>query len=190
MYDPYQQAYIMMEQKKVKKKNTYLTAMVGMIVSVAGLYIVDVFFNILNKEKFSDIFKVRSNFQAYYATVIAGGINGILVVFLPPKVYNFAAVIILTTVYESIAKLTGLETLNSYELTRGIIRDIFIVNLVIYILKKLFNKDNNKDANKEEDIKEVEFEEIIGVTLLSSIVLNLSIVSTRYGINNIFGFER
>lgn len=195
MKDPFQEASIQqqMYKKKVNKRtNALITSMVGLIVAVAGLYIVDVFFNIIEKKSFKEIFNVRSPWQAYYASVIAGGINGILVVYLPPKIYSYAAVIILTLIYETLAGLTGLSTLNNEQLVRSIIRDLFIINLVLYILKKVTKKnlvEQTKGQNDEsyDEEEQVVFSELIDVTLLSSIILNLSIVSTRYGINQILG---
>ncbi len=184
MFDPYQCAAIIEQRKKKEKKknDAFLNLLVGMIVAVAGLYIVDIFFNIIMKKPFKEIFNVRSTWQAYYASIIAGGINGILVVYLPPKLYGTAAVIILTVIYETIAKMTGLSTLNNLELTQAIVRDIFLINIIFYIFGK-FN-DEETDDNAEEEIV---LGELIDVTLVSSIIINLTIVSTRYGINSILG---
>ena len=85
MFDPFQAASITMQNNKKKTnklKKAYISSLVGMIVAVAGIYIVNIIFNLLEKKKFNEIFKVSSSWQLYYAAVIAGGINGILVVFL------------------------------------------------------------------------------------------------------------
>ena len=108
MYDPYQIASLEIQTKEKKKKNILLSSFVGMIVAVAGIYVVDVFLNILEKKKLNEIFYVRSPWQIYYATVIAGGINGALLILVPKKLYSAAAVIVLTTIYETLAGLTGL----------------------------------------------------------------------------------
>ncbi len=187
MIDPFQCASIQQQIQNKKKKNfAFLNSLVGMIVAVAGLYIVDVFFNIIMKKPFKEIFKVRSTWQAYYASIIAGGINGILVVYLSPKVYSTTAVIILTIIYETIAKMTGLTTLNNLELTRNIVRDIFLINLVLYIFNRLRNKEQEE---QDDEIEDIELGELIDVTLISAIIINLTIVSSRLGINTIFGFE-
>lgn len=185
MYDPYQCAAIIKQQKKERKKNyAFLNFLVSMIVAVAGLYIVDVFFNILEKKSLKSIFNVRSTWQAYFASIIAGGINGILVVYLPSKIYGTAAVIILTVIYETIAKMTGLESLNNYELTQSIVRDIFLINIIFYVFNQFSDNNINNDDNEE-----VILGELIDVTLISSIIINLTIVSTRYGLNSILGIE-
>ena len=115
MIDPYQAASVSMQlhKKNNKLKRAYINAMVGMIVAVAGTYIVNVIINLLEKKKFNEIFLVSSTWQLYFASVIAGGLNGILVVFLPPKLYRFAAVILITVIYETIAGLTNATTLNN-----------------------------------------------------------------------------
>lgn len=187
MYDPYQMTSIEQQIKQPKKKRIYLSSMVGMIVAVAGIFVVDVFLNLLEKKKINEIFKVRSPWQVYYASVIAGGINGILVVLLPQKLYSAAAIIILTTVYETIAGLTGLSTLNNYELVRAILRDLFLIYLVFEIINLLFSSFKTEKNN--ESIDEIEFNDLLNITLISSIIFNISIVSARRGINGILGIE-
>ena len=189
MFDPYQAASITMQhckKKKNKLKKAYISALVGMIVAVAGIYIVNVIFNLLEKKKFNEIFKVSSSWQLYYAAVIAGGINGILVVFLKPELYRFAAVIISTLVYEVIAGLTGQTTLDNNSLVRAIVRDIFLIFFIIDLYKKLFKNYNNKTAKDESD-EDIEVNELLNVTLISSIVLNIGIVTTKTGLNSILG---
>lgn len=191
MFDPYQVSSISMQCEKKKKnkiKKAYISALVGMIVAVAGIYIANIIFNILEKRKFNEIFKVTSTWQLYYASIIAGGINGILSVLLPPKLYRFASVIIITIVYEVIAGLTGQTTLDNMGLVRALVRDIFLIFFIIDLYKKLFKDYTKKDkkSNKEDD-ENIEINELLNVTLLSSIVLNIGIITTKTGINSILG---
>ncbi|MBQ4571509.1 MAG: hypothetical protein IJB21_07420 [Bacilli bacterium] len=191
MFDPYQVSSISMQCEKKKKnkiKKVYISALVGMIVAVAGIYIANIIFNILEKRKFNEIFKVTSTWQLYYASIIAGGINGILSVLLPPKLYRFASVIIITIVYEVIAGLTGQTTLDNMGLVRALVRDIFLIFFIIDLYKKLFKDYTKKDkkSNKEDD-ENIEINELLNVTLLSSIVLNIGIITTKTGINSILG---
>ena len=58
MFDPYQVSSISMQCEKKKKnkiKKAYISALVGMIVAVAGIYIANIIFNILEKRKFNDV---------------------------------------------------------------------------------------------------------------------------------------
>ena len=191
MFDPYQVSSISMQCEKKKKnkiKKAYISALVGMIVAVAGIYIANIIFNILEKRKFNEIFKVTSTWQLYYASIIAGGINGILSVLLPPKLYRFASVIIITIVYEVIAGLTGQTTLDNMGLVRALVRDIFLIFFIIDLYKKLFKDYTKKDKkSNNEDDENIEINELLNVTLLSSIVLNIGIITTKTGINSILG---
>lgn len=190
MFDPYQVASISLQCQKKKKnkiKRAYISALVGMIVAVAGIYIVNVIFNILERRKFSEIFRVTSTWQLYYAAIIAGGINGILSVLLPTKLYRFAAVIVITIVYEVIAGLTGESTLDNNGLVRAIVRDIFLIFFIVDLYQKLFKDYSKKDDNQSNDLDDdnVEVNELLNVTLISSIVLNIGIITTKTGINSI-----
>ena len=188
MFDPYQVASINIQCEKKKQnkiKRAYLSAIVGMIVAVAGVYIANVLFNLLERRKFSEIFKVTNSWQVYYASVIAGGINGILVVFLPPKLYRFAAVIVITVLYEVIAGLSNQSTLDNISLVRAIVRDIFLIFFIVDLYKKLFKDYTKKEKNNNDD--DPRFDELLSVTLISSIVLNIGIITTKTGLNSILG---
>lgn len=185
MIDPYQAASVSMQlpKKNNKLKRAYINAMVGMIVAVAGTYIVNVIINLLEKKKFNEIFLVSSTWQLYFASVIAGGLNGILVVFLPPKLYRFAAVILITVIYETIAGLTNATTLNNQELVKNIVRDLFLIFFIVDLYKKLFKDYSKKTPKKDEE--ETELNELLNVALISSIVLNIGIVTTKSGLESI-----
>lgn len=185
MIDPYQAASLSMQQSKrsSKLKRAYINAMVGMIVAVAGTYIVNVIINLLERKKFSEIFVVSSTWQLYFASVIAGGLNGILVVFLPPKLYRFAAVILITVIYEMLAGLTNISTLNNQELVKNIVRDLFLIFFIIDLYKKLFKDYSKKQPKKDEE--ETELNDLLNVALISSIVLNIGIVTTKSGLESI-----
>jgi hypothetical protein len=184
VYDPYQITSLQIQLKQ-KKKNVFLSSFVGMIVAVAGIYVVDIFLNLLEKKKLNEIFSVRSHWQIYYASVIAGGINGVLLILIPKKLYSAAAVIVLTTVYETIAGLSGLSTLNDYELVRAIVRDLFLIYFILEIFNLVFK---NKQSTKE-NYEDIELNELLNITLISSIIFNISIISARRGINKIFEIE-
>lgn len=190
MFDPYQVTSISLQCSKKKKnkiKRAYISALVGIIVSVAGIYIVNIIFNILEKRRFNEIFRVTSTWQLYYASIIAGGINGILSVLLPPKFYRFAAVIVITIVYEVIAGLTGQTTLDNLGLVRALVRDIFLIFFIIDLYQKLFKDYTKKDKKSDDEKDNIEIDELLNVTLLSSIVLNIGIITTKTGINSILG---
>ena len=186
MIDPYQAASISIQGKRKSKKlkQAYLNAMVGMIVAVAGTYIVNILLNLLEGKKFNELFKVSTSWQLYYASVIAGGLNGILVVLLPPRLYRFAAVILITVIYEMLAGLSNIDTLDDVTLVKNIVRDLFLIFFIIDLYKKLFKNYNNKQAKKEDE--EVELNELLNVALISSIVLNIGIVTTKSGIEGLF----
>ena len=139
--------------------------------------------NLIEKKKFNEIFKVTSSWQIFYASVIAGGINGVLVVYLPPKLYRFASVIVIAVLFEIINGISNNTYSTNYTFISNIVRDIFLIFFIIDLYKKLF-KDYTKNK-KNDSIDEIEFDELLGVTLLSSIVLNIGIVTTRTGINSI-----
>ena len=188
MIDPYQAAsiYEQSRDKKIKKKRrAYISAMVGMIVGVAGVYFANILFNLLEKRKFSEIFKVTNSWQVYFASVIAGGINGILVVFLPPKLYRFAAVIVITVLYEVIAGLSNQSTLDNNALVRAIVRDIFLIFFIVDLYKKLFKDYTKNEKNNNDD--DPRFDELLSITLISSIVLNIGIITTKTGLNSLLG---
>ena len=190
MFDPYQAAAIsvQLDKKNKKRKRAYLSAMVGIIVGVAGVYIANVILNLLERRKLKEIFKVTNSWQVYYASVIAGGINGILVVYLPPKLYRFAAVIVITLLYEVLAGITNQSTLDNNSLVRAIVRDIFLIFFIVDLYKKLF-KDYTKKEKKNSD-DDPRFDELLSVTLISSIVLNIGIITTKTGLNSILGLEQ
>lgn len=191
MLDPYQASSIIIqtkEKKEKKIKRAYLSAMVGMIVGVAGVYIANVIFNLLEKRSFKEIFKVTNSWQTYYASVIAGGINGILVVLLPPKLYRFASVIVITVLYEVIAGLSNQQNLDNNALVRSIVRDIFLIFFIVDLYKKLFKDYTKKEKNHNDD--DPRFDELLNVTLISSIILNIGIITTKTGINSILGLEQ
>ena len=61
VYDPYQIASLEIQIKQKKKKNIILSSFVGMIVAVAGIYVVDIFLNLLEKKKLNEILNKGHN---------------------------------------------------------------------------------------------------------------------------------
>lgn len=191
MYDEYQAAHIrslcvIQNTKPPRSKKDVIgyVFLVSMIIAVVSQYIIDVIFKIITRQKFKEWFKVNFPWQTYYAAVISGGINGILLVILPSKLFAIAAVLVATITYEMLAGLTDLSTLNSEELVRSIVRDIFLILLVLYIINGVSGKDEGNDY-----LYTKEFDELFIVLLTSSIVINISLYLSRYGFNRIFGID-
>jgi hypothetical protein len=61
-----------------------------------------------------------------------------------------------------------------------------LIFFIIDVYKKLFKNYNNKKAKDESD-ENIEVNELLNVTLISSIVLNVGIVTTKTGLNSILG---
>lgn len=191
MYDEYQASHIRSlfviqecPRSQSKKNLIGFVFLVSMIIAVVSQYIIDVLFKILERQRFGEWFKVNFPWQTYYAAVISGGINGILLVLLPSKLFAIAAVLVATITYETLARLTNLSTLNSEELVRSIVRDIFLILLVLYIINEISGKDEGNDY-----LYTKEFDELFIVLLTSSIVINISLYLSRYGFNKIFGLN-
>lgn len=180
------------KKQKIFQDNLFLSFCVGVIVGVSSLFVVDLFKAAIEKKDpyRSDAF--LSSMQAYYAGAIAGGINGLLVLILPPTLYSMAAVIVLTIVYETIAGLTGLETQTSKQLIRSIVRDIFLVLFIVDFIEKLTGDNiDDEPANLEEKngFTPFKFDELLTVTFVSSVVLNISLYGTSNMVNNLLGIK-
>lgn len=183
----YENEYYTILKKPKKKKLIIKSVFIGILVGLVAQYVVDIVINILAKKSLSNIFKVSSSWQIYYTSVIAGGINGALVVILPEELFSFAAVFVITAVYNALQIFSTKEELEkevktNHSFVVGIIRDVFIILLVVYLMNKIGINKKEKTNIELED-----FESLLAVTLVSSIVLNISFYLTQTGINQILG---
>lgn len=183
----YENEYYTILKKPKKKKLIIKSVFIGILVGLVAQYVVDIVINILAKKSLLNIFKVSSSWQIYYTSVIAGGINGALVVILPEELFSFAAVFVITAVYNALQIFSTKEELEkevktNHSFVVGIIRDVFIILLVVYLMNKIgINKKEKTNIELEE------FESLFAVTLVSSVVLNISFYLTQTGINQILG---
>ena len=183
----YENEYYTILKKPKKKKLIIKSVFIGILVGLVAQYVVDIVINILAKKSLSNIFKVSSSWQIYYTSVIAGGINGALVVILPEELFSFAAVFVITAVYNALQIFSTKEELEkevktNHSFVVGIIRDVFIILLVVYLMNKIGINKKEKTNIELED-----FESLFAVTLVSSVVLNISFYLTQTGINQILG---
>lgn len=172
-------------QKKTKKE-ILSVCFLFVIISVISQYAIDVISKILQKLPVSEWFKVTFSYKVYYAAVITAFINGLLSTKLNGKLFAISAVIVATTIYQTILYLTEEETQSNIELIYSIIRDIFLILLILYIVERLF-EDSNKDRSQEQ----IDTNSAITVTIVSSIVINLAtfLSRTAYSILDEFLFS-
>lgn len=172
-------------QKKTKKE-ILSVCFLFVIISVISQYAIDVISKILQKLPVSEWFKVTFSYKVYYAAVITAFINGLLSTKLNGKIFAISAVIVATTIYQTILYLTDEETQSNIELIYSIIRDIFLILLILYIVERLF-EDSNKDRSQEQ----IDTNSAITVTIVSSIVINLAtfLSRTAYSILDEFLFS-
>lgn len=173
------------KQKKTKKE-ILSVCFLFVIISVISQYAIDVISKILQKLPVSEWFKVTFSYKVYYAAVITAFINGLLSTKLNGKLFAISAVIVATTIYQTILYLTEEETQSNIELIYSIIRDIFLILLILYIVERLF-EDSNKDRTQEQ----IDTNSAITVTIVSSIVINLAtfLSRTAYSILDEFLFS-
>ena len=173
------------KQKKTKKE-ILSVCFLFVIISVISQYAIDVISKILQKLPVSEWFKVTFSYKVYYAAVITAFINGLLSTKLKGKLFAISAVIVATTIYQTILYLTEEETQSNIELIYSIIRDIFLILLILYIVERLF-EDSNKDRSQEQ----IDTNSAITVTIVSSIVINLAtfLSRTAYSILDEFLFS-
>ena len=126
-----------------------------------------------------DLFKVSYPWQVYYSIVISSAFIGLLKAYLPPKLLTYAAVLISTIVYQTIARITGQATLTNEELIESIIADIFIVQLIIYVYSRLTSSNNSADGVGN----------IFIATLSSSLVINVSSFLSKNAYSKLFNFK-
>lgn len=176
---------------KDKIKYALRSSFVGIIAGVCVQYIVEIVIKLMRKRKLIDILKVEGKWQAYYTAGIAGGINGFLLPFIPSNLYPFSSILVVVAIYNTLLVFSDPSEFeknfsSGNDFVFGIIRDIFLINFIIYVFNIIsnFNKKEKKTKRREE----LSFDSLLSVTIISSIVISLSFNYTQQGINNILGF--
>lgn len=167
---------------------------VGIIVGVAVQYIVEVVVKLFSKTSLKDSVRVTSNWQSYYGAGIAGGINGLLLTIIPSQVYSFAAVLVVVAVNNALLVFSSEEEIEdklvgNLEFTIGIVRDVFLIVFIVYIINlisNLFGK-KSKESNDAINREEKDFNSLLEVTIVSSIILSVSFAFTQNGVNKLLG---
>lgn len=160
-------------KKKKTKKEILSTCFLFVIIAVISQYTIDVISKILQRLPVTEWFKVTFSYKVYYASVITAFINGLLSTKLSGKLFAISAVIVATTVYQTILYITNEDTQSNIELVYSIIRDIFLILLILYIIERLF--DNNDKKSQEEQ----QTSDAITITIVASIVINLATFLSR-----------
>lgn len=176
----------------MKKKINYAlkSSFVALIAGVSVQYIIEVVLKLMKKTKLYDALKVNGTWQAYYTAGIAGGINGFLLVFLPSNLYSFSSILVVVSVYNALMFFSNEEELeesfnSNNDFVFGIVRDIFLIMFIVYIFGIISgNSKNSQNKNKEE----LPFSNLLGVTIISSIIISLSFNYTQDTLNKILGF--
>lgn len=175
-----------------KNKLTYAikSSFVGLIAGVSVQYIIEVVLKLLKKTSLKESLKVNGKWQAYYTAGIAGGINGFLLPFLPRDLYSFSSIMIVVSVYNALLFFSSEEefentTQSNNDFVFGIVRDIFLIYFIIFIFGKISTLFTKKQNKKREELP---FSELLGVTIISSIIISLSFNYTQSSLNSILGF--
>lgn len=142
---------------------------IGVMAGIAGQYVGNVVSNFLDKEPMTEVF-VPDLGPAYYANVIAGGITGILALFLDTNQLIIAATILNQILIDLFIKLEKKPGYDSEELVYVIIRNSFSLIIIL----RIFEDITKTFLSEEESFDYLLFEAIIiGVIVNSSIsVLN------------------
>lgn len=159
------------EKRKPNNKNSILqTCFLYVIISVISQYTIDVISKILQKLPITEWFKVTYSYKVYYAAVITAFINGVLANKITSKLFSIAAVIVASTVYQTILMMTNDEVASDSDYIYGIVRDVFLILLILYIIERLFEDRSEQDTN---------FTNGIAITIVSSVVINLATFLSR-----------
>lgn len=179
----------------MKNKINYAlkSSFVGLVAGVSVQYIVEIVLKIMKRSRFIDALKVDGTWQAYYTAGIAGGINGFLLPFLPSKLYSFSSIMVVVAVYNSLMFFSSEEDFENSVQTNndfvfGIIRDIFLIYFIVYIFGLLSKSINKKKTKVSESREDLPFSNLLGVTIISSIIISLSFNYTQNSINSLLGF--
>lgn len=159
------------EKRKPNNKNSILqTCFLYVIISVISQYTIDVISKILQKLPITEWFKVTYSYKVYYAAVITAFINGVLANKITSKLFSIAAVIVASTVYQTILMMTNDEVASDSDYIYGIVRDVFLILLILYIIERLFEDRSEEDTN---------FSNGIAITIVASVVINLATFLSR-----------
>lgn len=159
------------EKRKPNNKNSILqTCFLYVIISVISQYTIDVISKILQKLPITEWFKVTYSYKVYYAAVITAFINGVLANKITSKLFSIAAVIVASTVYQTILMMTNDEVTSDSDYIYGIVRDVFLILLILYIIERLFEDRSEEDTN---------FSNGIAITIVASVVINLATFLSR-----------
>lgn len=161
----------------------------GILVGVSVQYIVEVVVKLFSKVRLKDSVKVSSNWQSYYGAGIAGGINGLLLTCIPSKLFPYAAVLVNVMVNNALLAFSSEEEvrkklIGNWEFTVGIVRDIFLIVFIVYLINLISTISGKKETIKRE---ERDFNSLVEVTIISSIILSISFAFTQNSINRILG---
>lgn len=159
------------DKPKPNNKNSILqTCFLYVIISVISQYTIDVISKILQKLPITEWFKVTYSYKVYYAAVITAFINGVLANKITSKLFSIAAVIVASTVYQTILMMTNDEVASDSDYIYGIVRDVFLILLILYIIERLFEDRSEEDTN---------FSNGIAITIVASVVINLATFLSR-----------
>lgn len=177
--------------KKSKLSYALKSSFAGLIAGVSVQYIVEVVIKIMKKSSLKETFKVNGSWQAYYTAGIAGGINGFLLTLLPSYLYSFSSILVVVAIYNALLYFTSEEELEENLSTNndfvfGIIRDIFLIIFIVYIFGEIIKVTSKNNKNKKRE--ELPFTNLLGVTIISSIIISLSFNYTQNSLNAILGF--
>lgn len=158
--------------------------MIGIITGVTVIYIVQFVIKIIKGAKLKEAVKVDTPWITYYTSGIAGGISGFLQPFISSELFPFCTVLIAVAVYNGLLIFTNEDDLinntqDNLTFTIGIIRDIFLVIFIVYVLKLI-------TGNKKDD-KKNNFNDILITSIANSIFISISFSLSQEGINNILG---
>ena len=175
---------------KTSRKNYKIRSLfAGILVGVSVQYIVEVVVKLFSKVSLKDSVKISSNWQSYYGAGIAGGINGLLLTFIPSKLFPYAAVLVNVMVNNALIVFSSEEEIkkkivSNWEFTVGIVRDIFLIVFIVYLINIISTIVGKKETIKRE---ERNFNSLIEVTIVSSIILSVSFAFTQNSINKVLG---
>ena len=169
---------------KNKRSNAIKSLFVGLIVGVAIQYIVEFVIKFIKIRHLKEASAVSYPWQAYYTAGIAGGINGFLQVFIPSFLYQFSAVFVIVAVYNSLLIFSTEDELKSNiksnnDFIFGVIRDIFLISFILFIVQKLIPNSNAK--KEERDIFS-----LIGTSIATSIFISIPFSLSQDTLNKIF----
>ena len=166
--------------KKIQKalKSSYVGLITGLVVQ----YIVQFVIKLFKRKTIKEAAIVDGSWIVYYTAAITGGINGFLLPFIPTNLYPFSSVLVAVAVYNGLLLFSNeVDIANNKQsnlsFTVGIIRDLFLINFIIFIVNKILPKS---DVSKKDD-----FNSLLSSTISISIIISISFSLSQTGINNI-----